>query len=145
MTYEETAKFLLSLIPKDELEEKARKLYEFCPDFMGFIEQYYHLSQIIPKDNTIIDFGAGWNAQSYFFLEHQKYISVNPHSEEGDDAMFCPPNCIIYRMTTQEFLNEVTYPREKVFAICNYVPNWYGQDSIKLVKSNFRNVFTFYP
>ena len=145
MEYMEASEILLSRIPREEIERLKDGMKEFSPDFMGFIDTYYYLSKIIPKDFVVIDFGAGWNAQSYFFTNHKKYIAVNPHSEEGDDAMFCPPNCEIYRMTTLDFLNRVNYPKEKVFAICNYVPNWYNQDSIALVKANFRNIFTFYP
>jgi ABC-type amino acid transport substrate-binding protein len=34
---------------------------------------------------------------------------------------------------------------DKIFAICNFVPNWYGEKSMDLVKANFQNVFTYYP
>lgn len=63
----------------------------------------------------------------------------------NENGMFCPPNCEIYRMTTGEFLKTVDYPKEKVFAICNYVPNWHGEDSMELVRNNFKNCYTFYP
>lgn len=144
--FEEITAYLLSLIPKEEIEKREGTLGEFYPEFVGFVDIYYYLSKVIPKDYTIIDFGAGHNPQSYFFTEHKKYIAVNPLSGiEEDDGMFCPHNCEIYRMTTGEFLNTIDYPKEKVFAICNYVLNWYWQDSIKLVHENFRNIYTFYP
>ena len=145
-TFEEITSYLLSVIPKEEIEKRAGTLCEFSPEFVGFVDIYYYLSKVIPKDYTIIDFGAGHNPQSYFFTEHKKYIAVNPFSGiKEDDGMFCPSNCDIYRMTTGEFLNTIDYPKEKVFAICNYVPNWHGDDSIKLVHEHFRNVYTFYP
>lgn len=144
--FEEITAYLLSLIPKDEIEKREGTLGEFYTEFVGFVDIYYYLSKVIPKDYTIIDFGAGHNSQGYFFTEHKKYIAVNPISGIAeDDGMFCPPNCEIYRITTGEFLQKVDYPKSKVFAICNYVPNWYGEDSISLVKDHFRCCYTFYP
>lgn len=144
--YQEISDYLMSLIPKWELEAKAPFMAAFCHEFTGFVEAYYHLSKIIPKDWTVIDFGAGYNAQSYFFTEHKRYIAINPLSGiSEDDGMFCPPNCDVYRMTTKQFIKNNEYPRTNVFAICNFVPNWYGEDSIKLVHAHFRNVYTFYP
>lgn len=145
VTFEEITQCLLSLIPKEEIEAKNDSMHDLSPQFAGFVDVYYHLSKVIPKDWTVIDFGAAYNAQSYFFTGHKKYIAVNPISGiKEDDGMFCAPNCDIYRMTTGEFLKTVDYPKRKVFAICNNVPNWYGEDSIKLVHGNFRNCYTFY-
>ena len=122
--FEEITSYLLSLIPKEEIEKREGTLGEY----------------------TIIDFGAGHNPQSYFFTEHKKYIAVNPLSGiKEDDGMFCPPNCEIYRMTTGEFLQKVDCPKDKVFAICNFVPNWHGEDSMELVRKSFKNCYTFYP
>lgn len=144
--YEKICEYLCRLIPKEEWKRLEGTLGEMCGDFLGFCDTYYHLSMLIPKDWTIIDFGAGNNPQSYFFTEHKKYIAVNPMSDiKEENGMFCPPNCEIYRMTTGEFIKRVDYPKEKVFAICNYVPNWYGEDSMELVRKNFKNCYTFYP
>ena len=144
--YQDICQYLHSLIPKEEWGRLEGTLGEMCHEFLGFCDAYYHLSMLIPKDWTIIDFGAGHNPQSYFFTEHKKYIAVNPLSGiEEDDGMFKPENCEIYRMTTDEFLKTVDYPKEKVFAICNYVPNWHREDSMELVRNNFKNCYTFYP
>lgn len=84
--------------------------------------------------------------RDWLLRKHKKYIAVNPLSGiKEDDGMFCPHNCDIYRMTTGEFLNTIDYPKEKVFVICNYVPNWHGEDSMELVRKNFKNCYTFYP
>lgn len=48
-------------------------------------------------------------------------------------------------MTTKQFLENIYEKKEKEFAICNYVPNWYKERSIDLVKLNFQNCYTFYP
>lgn len=144
-TFKMITDYLMTLIPKDEIDRKYKYMAEFSPDFAGFVDIYYYLSKVIPKDYTVIDFGAGYNAQSYFFTGHRKYIAINPATVEADNGMFCPENCTIYHMTTLEFLEKIDYPKENVFAICNYVPNWYGQDSIDLVHKNFRNCYTFFP
>lgn len=143
-TNEDISSYLYSLIPKDEFEQVSKEA-EIFPEFMGFVKIYYYLSEVIPKDWTVIDFGAAYNAQSYFFVKHKAFFAVNPMSCAGDNGMFCPENCRIFRMTTGEFLRTQDYPKEKVFAICNYVPNWYGEDSIELVNKNFRCCYTFYP
>lgn len=144
LTCEELNKYLYNIIPIAEWERVSKEA-EIYPEFSCFADTYYHLSQVIPKDYSVIDFGAAYNAQAYFFTKHKKYMAVNPYSAAGDNGMFCPENCEIYRMTTGEFLKKVDYPKNKVFAICNFVPNWYGEDSINIVHKNFRNVYTFYP
>lgn len=144
--YEQVCRHLYNLIPKEEWERLKGTTGEMYKDFLGFCDTYYHLSMIIPKDWTVIDFGAGNNPQSYFFTEHKKYIAVNPLSPyKEENGMFCPTNCEIYRMTTGEFLKTVEYPKEKVFAICNFVPDWHGESSMELVRKNFKNCYTFYP
>lgn len=145
-TFQGITEYLFSLIPREELDTKRGSMFEIGPEFAGFVDIYYYLSKVIPKDYTVIDFGAGYNAQSYFFTGHKQYIAIRPNSSYPEEnGMFCPPNCKILRMTTGEFLKTQEYPREKVFAICNYVPNWYGEDSIDLVHKNFRNCYTFFP
>ena len=84
---------LLKLISKEEQQRVFSWRYsEYCPvpnkgnGFLGFIETYKHLSQIIPKHWTIIDIGAYGNAQSYYFAEHKKkrvlvlFILLTPKS-----------------------------------------------------------------
>ena len=138
---------IINSLSREEKERLKETINMASCDFMGNFEIYDHLSKIIPKDHTVIDFGAAYNFQSYFFKDFKRYIAVEPPCmhKEFKFGMFCPQNCEIYRMTTKEFIETVDYPKEKVFAICNYVPNWCGQDSTKLVHDNFRNCFTFYP
>lgn len=144
--YEEAAKELLSLIPKEEKERVfGHPQCEISPEFLGFITTYKALADLIPRDWTIVDFGASYNPQCYYFKNHKRYIAVEP---ETGLPMFKAPNCEIFECTTKEFvlchMNEVLQD-EKVFAICNYVQKWYGQDSIRIMKEKFRYVFTFYP
>lgn len=139
------SRYLLSVIPNDE-RYKLQKMDVDC-DFIGFVDIYYALSQIIPKDYIIIDFGCGYNAQSYLFKDFNKFISVTPDLETGEEIFNGYDNCEIYKTTTGEFIKD--YPeytkKENVFAICNFVPAWFGEDSSELVRNNFKNVYTFYP
>ncbi len=146
--YERLCQELLAIIP---IEEQKRVFSsdgcELCSEFLGFISFYEALSRIIPKGYTVIDFGAAHNPQSYYF-KGCNYIAVQPKDVACE--MFCPEWCKIYRCTTGEFIkhkNEYLsgIDADKIFAICNYVPNWYGENSMDLVKANFQNVFTFYP
>lgn len=65
-TFKEITAYLLSLIPKEEIEKLKNNIGDCCAEFMGFVDIYYHLSQIVPKYYTIIDFGAAYNTQNYF-------------------------------------------------------------------------------
>lgn len=139
---------LMGKIPQKEKDRVfGQKLCDIDGEFVGFIEPYEALSRLIPKDWTIFDFGCGYNPQCYFFNEHKAYYAIEPVSEECDE-IFCAKNTIIHRCTTGEFLKN-TFPKlnlhiNKCFAIVNNVPNWYDEDSIKLVHDVFRNCYTFY-
>lgn len=137
------------IIPKEEFERVFKQEWtqaDISPCFLGFVDTYYHLSQIIPLYYTIYDFGCAYNAQSFLFKNHKKYIAVNPIDETfSKDSVFKTPNCEFYPMTTGEFLKQYPPTDEHCFAICNFVPNWHGEDSIELVKKHFRNCYTFYP
>lgn len=144
MKEQELINYTLSLIPKEEKDRVFRQ--ECCGidnSFIGFLEPYYYLSKIIPKDYTIFDFGAAYNPQCYFFTEHKKYIAISPIEIDGKE-MFKAPNCDIYRCTTGDFLNKYYMGGGKMFAIVNNVPNWHNEDTIELVKKEFRNCYTFY-
>lgn len=149
-TSDELTKELLNVIPKKELERVISK--EICDidcSFLGFIEPYWHLSHLIPRDWTIFDFGCAYNTQCYFFDKHNAYHAIEPLTSMGDcKEMFHTDNTIIHRCTTGEFL-KFRFPKldvdiNRCFAIVNNVPNWYGEDSMKLVRETFKNCYTFY-
>lgn len=144
---------LIKLSKKIPQEERKRVLLqpmcEIGGDFMGFLEPYWCLSKLIPKDWTIFDFGCCYNAQCYFFDNHKAYHAIEPIDPHGQcTELFHTENTIIHRCTTGEFLKNV-FPTlnvdiNKCFAIVNNVPNWYKEDSMKLVHEVFRNCYTFY-
>lgn len=150
MTYEEKVTRLLELIPEEEKNRVFKQeMCEICSDFIGFIDTYYELSKLIPKDWAIIDFGCGYNPQCYYFSEHKEYIAVQPIDDCTPTELFQSDNCTIYRMTSGQFIKKIM-PKlklniSKVFAIANYVPKWYGESTVNLVLRNFKNVYTFYP
>lgn len=147
-TNEEVSLFLAKYIPESETERVfgSDALNDITPDFMGFVKTYYHLSMIIPKTCEVYDFGSGYNPQSYFFQNHARFVAISPPDTNYHFEYFKAPGTELERMTTKEWLeahkDEI---KPNSFAICNYVPNWYNQDSIALVKQYFRNVYTFYP
>lgn len=153
-TYNETDynfninEYLLSLIPQEEQDRVFNQRYaDITPEFLGFVETYYYLSKLIPQHWTVVDLGCGYNPQSYFFTNHAHYIAVDIGYIEGElTEMFKPPNCGIYRLTVKEFLfhylNQLD--TKTTFAICNYVPSWYG-DNGKITREYFENVYVFYP
>lgn len=149
-SYQECLNRWSKLVPKEEKDRVFNaRLCDIDCSFVGFIETYEYLSKLIPKDWTIFDFGCAYNPQCYFFKEHNAYHAIEPDSKCGEcEEVFHTENTIIHRCTTKEFL-EFRFPKmnldiKKCFAIVNNVPNWYQEDSMKLVHEYFRNCYTFY-
>ncbi len=106
--------------------------------FLGFVAQYYHLSQIIPLDRTIYDLGCGYGPQSWYFRNHHKYVAV-----DLGESVIMPPNGEFYHMSIGDFVK--TQKIDKIhFAICSYVPPWGGNNE-ELVRENFEHLFIYYP
>lgn len=121
--------------------------YELFPDhqadsfsFLGFVEQYRALAQIIPTHFTIVDAGCYLAAQSWLFAAHRRYIGVDVCTLDR----FTPPNAEHHVTSIQHFVaGHPDLARDPtVFAICNYVPDG---SATRLVRETFRNVFCFYP
>ena len=113
---------------------------------------YYNLSKMIPLDWCVVDVGASYGCQSALFTRHKRYIAVEPLKEEPEGwhiERYQAEGTEFYPMTAGEFVREVLpnldLNMNKTFAICNYVPHWYGENPMELVRTNFKNVFTFYP
>lgn len=134
---------------KEKLRVLSQPMCDIDYDFMGFLEPYWCLSNLIPKDWVVFDFGCSYNAQCYFFDKHKEYHAIEPLETDGQcTELFHTENTIIHRCTTGHFLKNL-FPTlnvdiNKCFAIVNNVPNWYGEDSMKLVRDTFKNCYTFY-
>lgn len=144
MDYQSVVNELLNMIPHEEYNRiMAQENCELDNTFMGFVDIYKCLSEIIPKDKLVIDFGCYLAAQSYFFSEHVKYIGVDICELER----FQTDNSIHYVMSIQDFFCRV-FPNlkqsygDKIFGICSYVPDRQAKD---MVRQNCQNVFCYYP
>lgn len=143
--YEECLKALYPLIPSNEYKAvMAQDMCELEYDFLGFIDVYKPLSELIPKEKVVIDFGCYLAAQSYYFAEHKGYIGVDVVAMQR----FTPRNAVHYTESIQEFL-EKELPKllekhnERHFcAICSYVPDF---EATALVRQTFSNVFCYNP
>ena len=147
--------YLRSLIPDNEWERVIRSDASAeidCNNMTCGRGTYYMLSKMIPKDWTVIDFGASYGAQSYLFQSHSKYIAVEPFKNDNDGWHFenFKANCTErYEMTAGEFIKEMLPKLKldlgKTFAICNYVPEWFGENPMELVRQTFHNCYVYYP
>lgn len=142
-TTEELSAWLLNEIPKEHVESVMSGDCDIDCEFVGFVKTYWHLSKIIPKDYEVYDFGAAYNFQSWFFRGHKRYVAIEP---DTNIKMIQPDNCVIYRMDAKTYLDHCNNIPDKSFAIVNFVPSGMrNQDVRDLVKSKFKNVYTFYP
>ena len=144
MTNEEVSRMLWDMIPKEEVERAFLSGCDLDGSFAGFVDVYYELSKVIPKHWTVVDIGCAYNAQSYLFKDHKRYIAVDP----SDCEKFKAPNCEIFNMTAKEFLHTMAFDGlnlDETFAICSYVPNWHNQAPRELTRLYFKTVFTYYP
>lgn len=105
--------------------------------FLGFVEIYYHLAQLIPEHFTVIDFGCAFNPQAYYFKNHKEFIAVDSSNCEKFEF----ENTWIKNVSLEKELeNWKGKDTSQVFAICSYVP----ADTLKL-REVFKNLFVYYP
>jgi hypothetical protein len=140
-TNEELSHYLCGIIPKEQIDKvfSGDASASINCGFMGFVQYYWHLSKMLPKDTIIYDFGCGYNAQSFFFVDFKSYHAIDILADE----MFCAPNCTTYKCSASEFLNNYIIEHDS-FAIVNFVPCW-EENVIDLVHERFQNCFTYYP
>lgn len=143
--YYRILKELTARIPPDEYAlVMSQDRCELEPQFLGFINIYKSLSELIPQNKIVIDFGCYLAAQSYLFAGHRQYIGVDVVKMRR----FSPPNSIHYTMSIKQYIeNEVpqlfsAHDPLTYCAICSYVPD-FGET--ELVRRTFPNVFCYYP
>ncbi len=138
-----------ALIPDEEWERvmKGAAWSEIDCNFMtcgtGY---YYNLSKMIDKEWTVIDLGCGYNAQSYLFQDHARYIAVNPIVFIAEFGFFQAPETEFYGIDGQNFIRKILpnlqLDLNAVFCIVNYVPS---EDCIKSALATFKNIWVYYP
>lgn len=134
---------LFKLFPAEQIEAVfSQPEVDIDSSFLGFVDVYRNLSRIIPEHFTVIDLGCAYNPQCFFFAGHKEYVAVDVEQK----VRFMSPNCTFYQKTISAFISEdlKRFDLSETFAICSYVPPWYGHDS-KVVRETFRNLFVYYP
>ena len=144
--YTDYQHYLRSLMPDDEWERvmKGTASAEITPDQLT-CGDYYHLAKMIPKDYTVIDIGCAYNAQSYLFQNHKRYIGVEPAGDfDGFRFIyFQAPGTEFIVSTGQDFIHNLPdLDMDKTFAICTWVPD---RECRELVRKTFNNCYVYYP
>lgn len=135
---------LIKQIPK-ELIDKMFENADIDVDytFLCFEEVYKAVTEFVPKDTIIIDFGCAYAFQSWYFKDYKKYIGVEIQGNEN--SVLKLDNSEFYFMSIQEFISEfdkLGYDKEKVFAVCSYVTD---KQARQTVRENFPNCLVYYP
>lgn len=134
---------LLKMLPVEQKERVFRSdMCDIDGEFLGFVDFYYHLSKVIPKEWIVVDLGCAYAGQSFFFEGHEKYVGVDLLVEQR----FVSKNSVHYKMSVENFIGDHLgdFDLGSTFAICSYVPPW-GGDNGKMVRDSFTNCFVFYP
>lgn len=141
---------LWDLIPQEELDIKLKYgMSELDPEFLCFEHVYFPVSQLVPKDFTIVDLGCNQAAQCYFFKDHKEYIGVDRYDKIYDHK-YIPPlrfmtaNTTHYVMNLEEYLDY--YSRDlnpdKTYYIMSYVPS--HSDDPKWLSNKVKNYLWVY-
>jgi hypothetical protein len=112
------------------------------PEFMGFVEIYHHLSQIIPMHWTILDLGCAYAPQCWYFKDHKKYIGVDMSVKKR----FTLPNCEQYLSSIRDWFKDLKPPNlnlDMTFGIMSYVPA--TDYEYFTAKMGLENLFVYYP
>jgi hypothetical protein len=133
------------LLPQDQLDRVfGQDMCDIDPEFLGFTDIYFALAGVIPKHWTIVDLGCAYAPQAFIFKDHKAYIGVD--AGEGRER-FSADNTTHCEMKISDFCAKHAgqLDQKTTFAICSYVPTWYGDNPRELARANFENVFTYYP
>ena len=156
-TYEETLKDLRAKLPDDQYVRVMYQPYcELSPEFLGFVQQYEIISELLPKDWKVIDLGCNAAAQCFFFTDHEAYIGVDILADREADPgeimngrldgtlRFRGANTTHYEADIGSFIN--VHPdltaEEKTIALCIHVPD---EEAVETARDNFRNVIVYDP
>jgi len=127
-------------LPKDQCDAIFNQKYcDIDYEFMGFLDVYESLSKIVPKYWSIVDLGCAYAPQCFYFEKHKEYVGV----DVSGCLKFKAGNTKHFRMPIEKFIKEHSseFNMDETFAICSYV----GDQSMKIVRQTFKNVFTYYP
>jgi hypothetical protein len=89
-------------------------------EFLGFIEDYYHLSRIIPLDTVVVDVGCANGFQHTFFRNHVRYIGIE--EDQNNATMGFTKNSEFWKMkflNSERAIEQLKIEYKKVFGIDN--------------------------
>ena len=156
-TYEETLKDLRAKIPDDQYIRVMYQPYcELSPDFLGFIQQYEIVSEMLPKDWKVIDLGCNAAAQCFFFSDHAGYTGVDILADREADPeeimngkfestlRFKGENTIHYEADIKNFIHEHAelFREDKTLALCIHVPD---AEAVETACGKLENVIVYDP
>ena len=121
--------------PKMFKEVLEQEMCDIDGLFLGFVDIYYFLSKVIPKDWTIVDLGCAYAPQAYYFQKHKKYIGV----DSSESKRFKFKNTQHFYCSIRKYLLRNPEPF-KHFAICSYVPS----NEVNLVRKYYSDLFVYY-
>lgn len=112
-------------------------------EFLGFLDNYRDIPNIVPVDFTIVDVGCYMAFQADYFKHYRRYIGIEP---------FCPiefrliqRNAEYYLQTIQDFVKmPFRFDIDKSFAVCSGVPDSKGEIK-KIIVETFPYFRIAYP
>ncbi|WP_215844013.1 SAM-dependent methyltransferase [Acidithiobacillus montserratensis] len=115
-------------------------------DFLGFVDLYAGLAQIIPhpEETTVVDFGCAYAPQAWYFQKFSGYVGIDVCDATN---RFVFANTQHEQVHISEYLNrlesgDVLIPGRS-FAILSYLPT--NSEIEMRIYSNFPNHFRYYP
>lgn len=110
---------------------------DWAPEYLGFVEIYKHLADIIAPHWRVVDLGCAAAPQAYYFKKHENYIGVDVEST----PRFTFENTEHWTMDIDEAVKRYRGQNlKRVFAICSAVP-----DNTSMLRQTFPNLFVWYP
>lgn len=117
---------------------------ELDPDFLCFAGVYGVLSEVIPKDMIVVDFGCYAGLQGYFFKDHPHYIGIDksevPTPQNLENGEFIKKDITDYCKSIDG--SHFKFLDQKTFAILSYVND---TEAVETVRKMFSNVACYYP
>lgn len=141
MTPDTISRRLCADLEKNGYKDQLEVIFDYgsgdiAPEFLGFMNTYYHLSKIISRKRTIIDLGCAYGFQAYYFRNHRQYVGVDIDSV----PKLKTPNSKYFHMDIDDFIDNERWQFVNPFAICNYVP---CKSKLSL-RMSFEDLFVFY-
>ena len=139
---------LAKLIPLEELNRKlSYGCSELDPSFLCFDYCYKAVSEVLPRNFTIVDLGCYQAAQCYYFKDFDKYIGVDCY-DQTYSREYVPPlrfishNTTHYVETIQQYLAKKQWDNTETYFIMSGVPN---RPCMHLMKNLTENYLWWYP